>query len=121
MGWEGALKVIVTCSGPFATTFVRGPPSALQSALRSIALSLFIALKVYATSAAVRAVPSFHFAPLRIVNVSVLKPLDHLDSVASIGTGAFLLCRMFTYCSGSDAETNEVRGTAGMERVYWDL
>ena len=82
-------------------TLVRGPPAAFQIALRSIALSRFIALNVYATSAAVKGLPSLHVAPLRIVKVSVLKPFDHWEEVASQGAGFLVLWRMFTNCRGS--------------------
>ena len=45
-------------------------------------------LKVNATSAAVIGLPSLNFTPGRMVNVSVLPPLDQAYSEASHGTGA---------------------------------
>ena len=45
-------------------------------------------LNVKATSAAVIAVPLFHFTPWRIVKVIVLPPLLHAYAVASHGIGA---------------------------------
>ena len=95
------MKVNTTWSEPLTATLVSGPPSALQSALRSIVLSLFIALNVYATSVALNGLPSLQVTPLWIVNVSVLKPFDHCEDVASIGLGGLPLWRMFTNSKGS--------------------
>ena len=53
------------------------------------------------TSAPVNGLPSLHLMPSRIVKVSVLKPLDHADELASQGNGLLVLWRMFTNCSDS--------------------
>ena len=53
-----------------------------------------------ATSAAVNGWPSFHFTPLRIVNVSVLLPSLQAQAVASHGV-ALPLLSVLTKTSGS--------------------
>src|SRR6478672_13839689 len=106
---------------PLVATLVSGPPSAFQIALRSIALSFFIALNVYATSCALNGWPSLHLAPSRIVKVSVLKLLDHAAEVASHGFGLLVLWRMFTNCSGSYTKPNEVSVTAGLNGLNWQV
>jgi hypothetical protein len=49
---------------------------------------------VYATSAAVNGVPSFHFTPCRMVKVIVLPPFDHAYFVASHGYWTVVLARL---------------------------
>ena len=46
---------------------------------------LLVPLNVAATSAGVKAEPSLHLTPVRIVKVSVLPPLDQAYAVASHG------------------------------------
>ena len=58
-------------------------------------------LNVYATSAALNGLPSFHFTPLRMVRVSVLPPLEKLSPVASMGMGAAAELSVLKMNSGS--------------------
>jgi hypothetical protein len=58
---------------------------------------------------------------LCILKVSVLKPFDHVEELASIGVGGLVLCRMFTYSSGSYTNPKEVSWTAGLKGLNWQV
>jgi hypothetical protein len=63
-------------------------------------LNFFSSLKVNTTSAAVNGLPSDHFTPLRMVNVTVLLSLLHTQEVASHGE-VLPLSRLSMNTSGS--------------------
>jgi len=67
------LKLKVTLLPCLVTLF-----STDHAALRSRPAFFFSSWKVNSTSSAVNGLPSVHFTPDRIVNVSVLFPLLHL-------------------------------------------
>ena len=78
---------------------------------------------MYATSFALNGLPSLQFAPLRTVNVSVLKPFVQCDDVASMGTGGLPLWRMFTNSSDSYTGAKVMPGprTAELNGLNWQV
>src|SRR5215467_1040743 len=74
LAYSGWLKVS-TAVVEFGAVALTGTGGGLTGVSDGLFLSK---LKLYATSAAVSGLPSLNLTPLRMVNVSVLPPFDHL-------------------------------------------
>src|ERR1022692_1528524 len=91
----GVLKFSVTDLPDEVALVGSGVPTILSAGF------LMNRLNVYATSAALNGLPSFHFTPWRMVRLSVLPLFDQVYPVASMGTGASVEFSVLKMKSGS--------------------